>query len=253
MDYYNDKDKNGKQNRINNKPEKDYSDEEENNEEKTAVKEKTAEEEIMDLEKEMDEYKKAKDKRQKRGKRELEVLSIKKAQKEQRVYSSKPEMFRHNKLKNFSSESGQGAKKVCKVLKKVHGVSSEKKIKFVKALRAFNSKFIPYGRKEDIIENEGRKGYNKCQTILNKKTFDKFERMLKHKQFNSQDAKRMIKGGLDPRELRFKKRDIKRMDLAIKGTEDPYKYHGKASLASRNNNRSVPPSGISLRNNSGHK
>lgn len=253
MDYYNDKDKNWKQSRINNKSEKDYGNEEENEEEKTVVKEKTAEEEIIDFEKEMDEYKKAKEKRQKNERRELEIPSIKKAQKEQMVYSSKAEMFRRNKLKNFSSESGQGAKKVCKVLKNVHGVSPEKKIKFVKALRAFNSKFIPYGRKKDIIENEGRKGYNKYRTILNKKTFDKFEKMLKYKQFNSPDAKRMRRGGLDSRELRFKKRDIKRIGLAIKGIKDPYKYQGKASLASGNNNRSAPLSGTSLRNNSGHK
>ncbi len=252
MDYYNNKDKSKKQDERNNKPEKDYDKEEENTEE-TAVKEETAEEEIESFEKEMDEYKKAKEKRQERERRELEIPSAKKAQKEQRIYSSKLELFRHNKLKNFVPESAVGAKRVCKVLKKARGVSPEKKIKFVKALREFNSKFVPYRRKKDIIENEGRKGYNKCRTILNKKTFDKFERMLKHKQFNSLDAKRMRKGGLDPRELRFKKRDIKRMGLAIKGEKDPYKYQGKASLASGNNNRSALPRGISLRNSSGHK
>lgn len=252
MDYYNNENKNKKQNGINNKPEENY-DEEENTEEETKVKEKTAEEEIESFEKEMDEYKKAKDKRQERERRELEIPSIKKAQKEQRVYSSKPKLFRHNKLKNFSSESGRGTKRVYKVLKKVHGVSPEKKIKFVKALQAFNSKFISYGRKKDIIENEGRRGYNKYRTILNKKTFDKFERMLKHKQFRSPDARRMRKGGMDPKELRFKKRDIKRMSLAIKGIKDPYKYQGKASLASGNNNRSAPLRGTSLRNNSGYK
>lgn len=253
MDYYNNENKSKKQNRINNKPEKDYDKEEENTEGETTVKEKTAEEEMESFEKEMEEYKKSKEKRQERERRELEIPSIKKAQKEQRVYSSKPELFRHNKLKNFSSESGQGAKRVYRVLKKVHGVSPEKKIRFVKALRAFNSKFIPYGRKRDIIENEGRKGYNKCRTILNKKTFDKFERMLKHKQFNSPDVRRMRKGGMDPKELRFKKRDIKRISLAIKGVKDPYKYQGKTSLADRDNNRSAPSRGISLRNSSGHK
>lgn len=253
MDYYSDKDKNKKQNRINNEPEKDYDVEKEITEEEIVKEERTAEKEIENFEKEMEEYKKEREKEKERERRKLEIPSIKKAQEEQRVYSSKPELFRHNKLKNFSSESGQGAKRVYKALKKVHGVSPEKKIKFAKALREFNSKFIPYGRKRDIIENEGRSGYNKCQTVLNKKTFNKFEKMLKHKQFNSPDAKKMKKGGMDPRELSFKKRDIKRMTLAIKGEIDPYKYQGKTNLTGRDNNRSALPRGISLRNNSGYK
>ena len=137
-----------------------------------------------------------------------------------RVFTHKKEegVFRHKKLANFNTK---GLKKIDKRFKKVHGISSEKKRKFLKLLEA----------------------YNPSKSLMTKKSFDDFSRRFKSKRFKGPNFERMKKEGIDLRGVRkkFGKRDLDKLRRGVTGEKDPHKYQRKSS----NQNGSSPKSSSS--------
>ncbi|MCK4919202.1 MAG: hypothetical protein KAS01_02350 [Candidatus Pacebacteria bacterium] len=193
------------------------------------------------FQKEMDDIEKAREEHEEKKKEQLERIrkereknkgKVKKENEveEQRIvagqvvptkkktYEHKAELFRHKRLNNFS---GRGLTKINKTLKGVHGVSVQKKIEFIKALKA----------------------YNPSKSVLKKDDFVDFARRFKSKRFVGQRFKNVAKEGINIKDMRkrFGKRDIDKLTRGITGEEDPNRYK---SSSSRSKNSSVPPANI---------
>ena len=127
--------------------------------------------------------------------------------KEKRVFTHKKEegVFRHKKLVNFDTK---GLKKIGKRFKKVHGISSEKKRKFLNLLKA----------------------YNPSKSMLTRKSFDDFSKRFKSKRFTGHNFNRMKKEGIDLRDARkkFGKGDLDRLRRGIIGEKDSHKHQMKS-------------------------
>ena len=139
--------------------------------------------------------------------REEKLIAGEKVEKK-RVFTHKKEegVFRHKKLANFNTK---GLKKIDKRFKKVHGISSEKKRKFLKLLEA----------------------YNPSKSLMTKKSFDDFSRRFKSKRFKGPNFDRMKKEGIDLKSVRekFGKRDLDKLRRGVTGEKDPHKYQSKSS------------------------
>jgi hypothetical protein len=152
-----------------------------------------------ELKKLYEETQKRKEKRKEEQKKKEEQKFIAGQPVEQKkVFSRKTEIFRHNRLNDFNTS---GLRKMDKALKKVTGVTLKKKLEFVNALKA----------------------YSPSKTVLRKDDLKEFSRGLKFKRFTGNKFSR-LKKTIDPKELKFKKRDIDKITRALTGEEDPYKY-----------------------------
>jgi len=143
-----------------------------------------------------------------------------------RVFTHKKSegVFRHKKLSNFST---RGVKKIDKRFKKVHGISSEKKRKFIRLLEA----------------------YNPSKSVMTRKTFDDFVRRFNSKRFSGPNFDRMEKEGIDLRSARKefnRRKDINKLRRGITGGKDPHKYRGKSSSQKNSSSRNLS-SGIATR------
>jgi hypothetical protein len=120
-------------------------------------------------------------------------------------YVPKLKAFKRNKINDLQNK---GSDRMENVLHKVHGVSLEKKLNFLKALKA----------------------YAPIKSVLKKKDFDEFSRRFKSKNFRSEKFRQAEKeSGIDMKELRkkFKKEDIDKIKRGIIGQKDPFKYKSK--------------------------
>ncbi len=144
---------------------------------------------------------------------------------QKRFFGHKKEegVFRHKKLSSFSTK---GLKKIDKRFKKVHGISSEKKRKFLKLLEA----------------------YNPSKMLMTRKGFDDFSRRFKSKRFKGPNFDRMKKEGIDLKSARkeFGKRDLDKLRRGITGEKDSHKYQRKSSNQSGSSPKSSSP-GITAR------
>ena len=136
-----------------------------------------------------------------------------------KAYKHKTELFRHKRMNDFS---GKGLTKINKALKGVHGVSVQKKIEFIKALKA----------------------YNPSKSVLKKNDFVDFSRRFKSKRFSGGKFSNVAKEGIDIKDMRkrFGKRDIDKLTRGITGEAKPNRY--KSSSSDKKN--SAPPS-VSVR------
>ncbi|MCK5490985.1 MAG: hypothetical protein KAI67_04015 [Candidatus Pacebacteria bacterium] len=145
-----------------------------------------------------------------------QVVSVKK-----RNYKRKTQLFKHKKINDFS---GRGITKINKALKGVHGVSAQKKIEFIKALKA----------------------YNPSKSILKKDDFVDFTRRFKLKRFSGGKFSNVAKKGIDIKDMRkrFGKRDIDKLTRGITGEEDPNRYKPSSTVKknSASSSASVRPS-----------
>lgn len=142
-----------------------------------------------------------------------------------RHFSHKKEegVFRHKKLFNFSTK---GTEKIEKRFKKIHGISSEKKRKFIKLLEV----------------------YNPSKMLMTKKSFDDFSRRFKSKRFTGPNFSRMKKEGIDLKSARkeFKKRDLNQLRRSVTGEKDPHRYQNKYSVRKKSAPR-ISSSGIATK------
>jgi len=134
-----------------------------------------------------------------------------------KTYKHKTELFKHKRMNDFS---GKGLAKINKTLKGVHGVSVQKKIEFIKALKA----------------------YNPSKSVLKKNDFVDFSRRFKSKRFSGGKFSNVAKEGIDIKDMRkrFGKRDIDKLTRGITGEEDPNKY--KSSGSDKKNSAPSPAS-----------
>ncbi len=183
-------------------------------EEKKEMSEEKFEEELKRIEKERREqeerrkkeleriYEDARKKREQKEKEKEQKQKIIAGQPVEtgKIFSPRKEegVFRRNKLSNFNT---RGITKIEKKLKKVHGIPLKKKLEFINALKT----------------------YNPSKTVLLKKDLEDFARGMKHRRFTTAKFKRMEKI-MDPRSLKFKKREIDKIRMALTGEEDPHKY-----------------------------
>jgi len=193
-------------------------DEEESEKEKARISEDER------FEKEIEEAEKKRKEREEKRKKELErIYEAARKRKEREEKSTKKEeilggvvtkvgkvfsheskegVFRRKKLKNL--ETG-GIKKMEKALKKVHRVPLKKKLEFINALKIYNT-------------------YNSSgKTVLRKEALEEFARKVRSKDYSGTKFRRMRKK-LDPRTLKFKKKEIDKIVRKLTGKEDPNKY-----------------------------
>ncbi|MCK5084510.1 MAG: hypothetical protein KAQ64_02555 [Candidatus Pacebacteria bacterium] len=203
-----------------NKQNDDKIEDSEENDKKMDRESEEFQEEIDRLEKEREEHEEKKNKaierikkdREKKKKPEQEnkqeqkmiggqLTTVKK-----KTYDHELKVFRHNRLNDFSVS---GTKKMGKVLQKVHGVSLEKKMDFLRAVKA----------------------YNPTKSVLKRKDFDDFARKFKSKRFTGTKFKKVEEEGIDIKKMRkeFGKRDIDKLRRGVTGQSDPHKYKSKGS------------------------
>ncbi|MCK5332865.1 hypothetical protein KAJ41_03315 [Candidatus Parcubacteria bacterium] len=140
---------------------------------------------------------------------------------EKKTYKHEVKLFRHKRLNDFS---GKGLTKINKTLKGVHGVSVQKKVEFIKALKA----------------------YNPSKSVLKKDDFVDFARRFKSKRFTGKAFKKLAREGIDIKAMRkkFGKRDIDKLRRGITGEEDPNRYRSSSSDTKKT---VTPPANLSLR------
>ncbi len=111
-------------------------------------------------------------------------------------------IFLRGKSKNFEPKAE-------KKLKRVHGVSLEKKKEIIDAISAYNIK--------------------KSKIVLKLDDLKKFAIGLRHHIYTGKGFKDMKKyGGINPRDLKnLKRKEIDKMRRALTGEKDPYKFQKK--------------------------